>query len=74
VIHPAISVAAVVGAPHPSRGEDPRLRSSQVGELADPDQIIAGFKERMAAYEYPRVVEVVDSLPMTATGDSSSVS
>jgi long-chain acyl-CoA synthetase len=30
--------------------------------------VIAWSKERLAAYKYPRFVEVRDRLPMTATG------
>lgn len=67
--HPAVSLAAVVGAPHASHGEEVHAFVIPVaGEVAEPAEIIAWCKERMAAYKYPRVVEVVDSLPMTATG------
>jgi long-chain acyl-CoA synthetase len=30
--------------------------------------LVAWAKEQLAAYKYPRVVEFVDALPMTATG------
>lgn len=30
--------------------------------------LVAWGKEQMAAYKYPRVVSIVESLPMTATG------
>ncbi len=32
------------------------------------DELVAWGKEQMAAYKYPRIVEFVDALPMTATG------
>ncbi|MEY4372399.1 MAG: hypothetical protein RL219_1168, partial [Actinomycetota bacterium] len=35
---------------------------------ATPEEIIAFCKERMAAYKYPRQVEIVDELPKTTTG------
>ena len=35
---------------------------------ATPEELVAWGKEQMASYKYPRLVEVVDSLPMTATG------
>jgi acyl-coenzyme A synthetase/AMP-(fatty) acid ligase len=31
-------------------------------------EIVAWCKDRIAAYEYPRVVEIIDAMPMTATG------
>ncbi len=31
-------------------------------------ELIAWGKEQMATYKYPRIVEYVDALPMTATG------
>jgi long-chain acyl-CoA synthetase len=32
------------------------------------DELVAWAKEQMAGYKYPRIVEFVDALPMTATG------
>ena len=32
------------------------------------EELVGWCKERLAAYKYPRIVEIVDSLPMTATG------
>ncbi|WP_370250412.1 long-chain fatty acid--CoA ligase [Nocardioides sp.] len=69
ITHPAISLAAVIGVPHESHGEEVKA----VVILADgasvtPEEIIAWGKEQMAAYKYPRIVEIVTSLPMTATG------
>ncbi|GAA1946663.1 long-chain fatty acid--CoA ligase [Nocardioides panacihumi] len=67
--HPAISLAAVIGIPHPSHGEEIKaFVILKPGASASPDEIVAWSKEQMAAYKYPRFVEVVDSLPMTATG------
>ena len=38
------------------------------GATAEPEEIIAYCKERLAAYKYPREVRIVDDLPKGATG------
>ena len=43
-----------------------RLRED--GASLTEDELVAWAKEQMAAYKYPRIVEFVDALPMTATG------
>jgi long-chain acyl-CoA synthetase len=67
--HEAVSLAAVVGVPHESHGEE--IKAFVIlndGAQCTPDELVAWGKEQMAGYKYPRVVEVVSSLPMTATG------
>ncbi|MFF6872408.1 AMP-binding protein [Streptomyces sp. NPDC012450] len=67
--HPAISLAAVVGVPHESHGEEIKaFVILERGAEARPDELVAWGKEQMAAYKHPRVVEVVRTLPMTSTG------
>lgn len=67
--HPAVSLAAVIGVPHESHGEEIKaFVILKPGANATPEEIVAWGKEQMAAYKYPRIVEVVESLPMTATG------
>jgi long-chain acyl-CoA synthetase len=67
--HPAVREAAVVGVPDAYRGETVKaFVSLRPGERVDPDELIAFCRERMAAYKYPRVVELVDELPRTASG------
>ncbi len=67
--HPAVSLAAVIGVPHESHGEEIKAFVIPApGATATPDEIVAWAKEQMAAYKYPRIVEIVDALPMTATG------
>jgi long-chain acyl-CoA synthetase len=67
--HPAVSLAAVVGIPHESHGEEVkafiiRAAGSEVTE----EELIAWAKDEMASYKYPRAIEFRDALPMTATG------
>ncbi|MDT2008100.1 long-chain fatty acid--CoA ligase [Rhodococcus opacus] len=67
--HEAVSLAAVVGVPHESHGEEVKAFVI-LGKDADisEGQLIEWTKTQMAAYKYPRMVEFVTSLPMTATG------
>jgi long-chain acyl-CoA synthetase len=67
--HDAVREAAVVGEPDPYRGETVKaFVSLREGHTADADGLIAFCRERMAAYKYPRSVEIVDEIPKTATG------
>jgi long-chain acyl-CoA synthetase len=67
--HPAVSLAAVIGMPDERYGEEVKaFVILKPGTSATPDELIAWGREQMAAYKYPRMVEVVESLPTTATG------
>ncbi len=67
--HPGVSLAAVVGVPHASHGEEVKAFVVRVpGAALTEAELIAWCKQNMAAYKYPRIVEFRDSLPMTATG------
>ena len=67
--HPAVREAAVVGIPDPYRGETIKaVISLKPGQTATEDEIRAFARERMAAYKYPRVVEIIDELPKTTSG------
>jgi long-chain acyl-CoA synthetase len=68
--HPAVSLAAVIGIPHESHGEEIKaviIKEKDHDDVSEAD-LVAWSKEQLAAYKYPRVVEFVDALPMTATG------
>jgi long-chain acyl-CoA synthetase len=66
--HDAVSLAAVIGVPHPTHGEEVKafviLRD---GVAATEEELVAWGREQMAAYKYPRMVAIVETLPMTAT-------
>lgn len=69
VTHGDVSLAAVVGVPHESHGEE--IKAFVIlnpGASVTAEQLVAWGKEQMAGYKYPRIVEIVDALPMTATG------
>jgi long-chain acyl-CoA synthetase len=67
--HPGVSLAAVVGVPHPSHGEEVKAFVVRTpGATITEAELIAWCKRNMAAYKYPRIVEFRHSLPMTATG------
>lgn len=70
--HPAVGMVAVVGSPDEVRTE---IVKAFIVPKADVDagvDVAADIKEfvkvRLAAHEYPREIEFVEELPMTATG------
>jgi len=70
--HPAVALVAVVGVPNQLRTEIvkafvvPQADIKAGNDVAE--DIKAFVKTRLAAHEYPREVEFVRELPMTATG------
>ncbi|GAA2688490.1 long-chain-fatty-acid--CoA ligase [Actinoplanes palleronii] len=69
ITHEAVSLAAVIGVPHPSHGEEVKAFVILTpGATVTEDELVAWGKEQMASYKYPRMVSIVPSLPMTATG------
>ncbi|WP_328224176.1 MULTISPECIES: long-chain-fatty-acid--CoA ligase [unclassified Streptomyces] len=67
--HPAVSLVAVIGVPHRSHGEEIKaVVVRKAGDRTTEAELTAWGKEQFAGYKYPRIVEFVDALPMTATG------
>ncbi|MBK6443015.1 MAG: long-chain fatty acid--CoA ligase [Actinomycetales bacterium] len=67
--HPKVSEAAVVGVPDERLGEEIKAYLTlKPGEQGDPQEFIDYVKERLAAYKYPRIVEVIPEMPKSATG------
>ncbi len=65
--HPAISQAAVIGIPDERFGEV-GMAFVVVTEDVRTDDIIEWSRAEMANYKVPRVVEIIDQLPLNATG------
>ena len=67
--HASVKEAAVIGIPDAYRGETVKaFVSLKSGTTATPEEIIEHCKKLMAAYKYPRFVEIVDEVPKTVTG------
>ncbi len=67
--HPQVLKAAVVGLPHERWGEAvTAIVVATDGETLDPDEVAAFCRERLAGYESPKGVLVVDELPETVGG------
>lgn len=67
--HPAVREAAVVGVPDEYRGETVGAFVSLAPDTqATPEELVEFCRARMAAYKYPRMVEILDELPKTPTG------
>jgi acetyl-CoA synthetase len=70
--HPAVALAAAVGVPDPLRTEIVKAfvvtKPGHAGDAALASAIQDFVRTRLAAHEYPREIEFVSELPMTATG------
>jgi long-chain acyl-CoA synthetase len=67
--HPAVREAAVVGVPDEYRGETVwAYVSLRPGARATPGELTSFCRAQLAAYKYPRRIEVVPDLPKTPTG------
>lgn len=70
--HEAVHQAAAVGVPDPLRTEAVKafivLKADRQPSLALEDSIRAHVRGRLAAHEYPRLIEFVEDLPVTVTG------
>ena len=67
--HPAVNTAVVVGMPNDISGEVPkafivREKDAEVTE----GELVKFCKERLSHYKVPRVVEFIDTLPISSTG------
>ena len=70
--HPAVREVAVTGVPDPSRGQAVKATIVLNKYFQGNDILIRQLQDhvrnRTAVYKYPRIIEFVDSLPMTISG------
>ncbi|QNE47734.1 long-chain fatty acid--CoA ligase [Glaciihabitans sp. INWT7] len=69
VAHPAVSSAAVFGVAHETHGQE--IMAAVVlapGADVDTAALAEYAKEKLAAYKYPRRVEIVETLPLGPSG------
>ncbi|OIH94636.1 long-chain fatty acid--CoA ligase [Curtobacterium sp. MCBA15_001] len=67
--HPDVTMAAVFGVPHEVHGQE--IEAAVVlraGATATPEDLIKHVSDEIAAYKFPRVVHVVDALPLGPSG------
>ncbi|ROS73359.1 long-chain fatty acid--CoA ligase [Cellulomonas sp. PhB143] len=70
VSHPAVNMAAVFGVEDEAHGQEVHA-AVVLADGADPvsgDELVAWIKERVAAYKYPRHVQVLPELPLGPSG------
>jgi acyl-CoA synthetase (AMP-forming)/AMP-acid ligase II len=67
--HPAIHEACVIAARDERRGETVKaIVALKPGAVASAEDIVAWCRDSMAAYKAPRIVQIVEQLPKSATG------
>lgn len=69
LLHPDVAQAAVIGMPHPKWDERPLLIVELVANsAADPQDILSFVRERLPKLSWPDDIQVVDEIPLGATG------
>lgn len=67
--HPDIQMIAVIGVPHKTYGEEAKaFVVLKENATTTAKELVAWGKERLADYKYPRLIDIAEELPMTATG------
>jgi acyl-CoA synthetase (AMP-forming)/AMP-acid ligase II len=69
ISHPAVQYVAVIGTPDPAAGELMKaVIALHPGQVATPDEIAAHCRSIVGEGDCPEIFEVIDEMPMTATG------
>jgi acyl-CoA synthetase (AMP-forming)/AMP-acid ligase II len=69
VQHPTVMKAAVVGLPHEHWGEAvTAFVIAEAGQTPDADELVAFCRTKLAGFETPKAVRVVEELPVTVGG------
>lgn len=67
--HPSVSGCAVFGVAHDTHGQEVMAAVTLVpGTTATGEELVEFVKEHVAAYKFPRRVEIVDALPLGPSG------
>ncbi len=69
--HPGVKEVCVIGTHDPYRGETVKalvVPHDAAAATLTPEAVIAWSREKMAAYKYPRIVELVQQLPKSPVG------
>jgi len=67
--HPEVSNAAVYGVPHEKHGQEIVASVTlKAGSSLSPEQLGGWAQEQMAAYKYPRHIQIVDQFPLGPSG------
>jgi long-chain acyl-CoA synthetase len=68
-MHPSVKLAAVIGVPDAYHGEIVKACIAlKPGASSDPDELIAYCRTTLTEYKVPRLVEIRETLPMSAVG------
>jgi acyl-coenzyme A synthetase/AMP-(fatty) acid ligase len=75
VEHDAVAEVAIIGAPDADRGQIVKAFVKLAPGFQPCDTLVRELQQhvrsRLAAYKYPRVIEFIDTMPLTSTGKIS---